>query len=69
MDIVRRREYSDHAPGAAEMLVEERPRLHTLPVDGVHDGVRRDPQVSWSATISFGGVRTWSQETRRSPTR
>lgn len=39
-----------------EMLVEERPRLHRLPEVGFTAcfGVTR--RVSWSATISFGGV-------------
>ena len=37
------------------MLTEERHRLHALP-DAPYTAARGDPEVSWSSTVSFGGV-------------
>jgi hypothetical protein len=56
MDKVNGREHRITRRPPAEMLVEERARLHTLPATAFTAAFGETRKVSWSSTISFGGV-------------
>jgi hypothetical protein len=56
MDKVNGREHRVTRRLPIEMLAEERGRLHRLPVTAFTAAFGETRKVSWSATISFGGV-------------
>lgn len=56
MDKVNGREHRVTRRAPAEMLAEERQRLHRLPATAFTAAFGETRKVSWSSTISFGGV-------------
>jgi hypothetical protein len=56
MDKVNGRDHRITRRPPVEMLVEERTRLHTLPATAFTAAFGETRKVSWSSTISFGGV-------------
>jgi transposase len=56
MDKVNGREHRITRRPPAEMLIEERQRLHVLPATAFTAAFGETRKVSWSSTVSFGGV-------------